>query len=141
MHSSDQRRCRRPLQPCDYRHEGGGTARSEYGSVAIAAETLRDAKELILEDVSSVSPKMRSGTAASRYLPRSAPAPHEIDLLCEGRGMRATGGAVKPPARCSSKSHRICQIRPSIKPIAIATEISKTVSSTKIIGMLLSGCP
>jgi hypothetical protein len=37
--------------------------------------------------------------------------------------MRAMGGATKPPARCCSKSHRICQIRPSTKPIAIATEI------------------
>jgi hypothetical protein len=50
------------------------------------------------------------------------------------------GGAVKPPARSCSRSHRICQMRPSIKPIAIATEISKTVSSTKlIIGMFPSG--
>ena len=52
--------------------------------------------------------------------------------------MWATGGAVKPPARCCSKSHRICQMRPSMKPIAIATEISKTISSPKvIIGMFL----
>jgi hypothetical protein len=52
--------------------------------------------------------------------------------------MRAMGGAVKPPARCCAKSHRICQIRPSTKPIAIATEISKTINSTKVIGMFLS---
>ena len=31
--------------------------------------------------------------------------------------MRAIGGAVNPTARCSSKSYRICQIRPSAKPI------------------------
>jgi hypothetical protein len=42
-------------------------------------------------------------------------------------------------ARCFSKSHRICQIRPSTKPIAIAIDISKTISSTKVIGMFLSG--
>jgi hypothetical protein len=53
--------------------------------------------------------------------------------------MWAMGGAVKPPARCCSKSHRICQMRPSMKPIAIATEISKTISSTKVIGMFPSG--
>jgi hypothetical protein len=47
--------------------------------------------------------------------------------------MWAMGGAVKPPSRCCSKSHRICQMRPSMKPIAIATEISKTISSTKVI--------
>jgi hypothetical protein len=57
----------------------------------------------------------------------------------QGLGMRAMGGAVKPPSRCSSKSHRICQIRPSMKPTAIATEISKTISSAKVIGMFLSG--
>ncbi len=59
--------------------------------------------------------------------------------LSVGRGMRAMGGAVKPPARCCSKSHRICQIRPSMKPIAIAIEISKAISSTKVIDMFLSG--
>jgi len=42
------------------------------------------------------------------------------------------GGAVKPPTRSCSKSHRICQIRPSTKPIAIATEISKTITSSKV---------
>ena len=46
--------------------------------------------------------------------------------------MRATGGAVKPPARSCSKSHRICQIRPSTKPIAIASEISKTITISKV---------
>ena len=51
--------------------------------------------------------------------------------------MRAMGGATKPPARCCSKSHRICQIRPSTKPIAIATEISKTIKSHQVIGMFL----
>jgi hypothetical protein len=51
--------------------------------------------------------------------------------------MRAMGGAAKPPARCCSKSHRICQIRPSTKPIAIATEISKTIKSHQVIGMFL----
>jgi len=45
--------------------------------------------------------------------------------------MRAVGGSC-------SKSHRICQIRPSTKPIAIATEVSKTITSTKVIGMFLS---
>ena len=53
--------------------------------------------------------------------------------------MRAMGGAAKPPARCCSKSDRICQIRPSTKPIAIATEISKTIKSAKVIGMFLLG--
>jgi predicted RNase H-like HicB family nuclease len=47
------------------------------------------------------------------------------------------GGATKPPPRCCSKSHRICQIRPSTKPIAIATEISKTIKSHQVIGMFL----
>jgi hypothetical protein len=47
------------------------------------------------------------------------------------------GGAAKSPARCCSKSHRICQIRPSTKPIAIATEISKTIKSHQVIGMFL----
>ena len=56
----------------------------------------------------------------------------------QGREMRAIGGAVKLTARCSAKSHRICQIRPSTKPIAIATEISNTINSTKVIGMFLS---
>src|SRR5215467_1842511 len=60
----------------------------------------------------------------------------EIDLHAtvsdQGRGMRATGGAVKPPARSCSKSHRICQIRPSTKPIAIASEISKTITISKV---------
>src|SRR5215471_11780190 len=67
----------------------------------------------------------------------------EIDLHAtvsdQGRGMRATGGAVNPPARSCSMSHRICQIRPSTKPIAIATEISKTIKSAKVIGMFLFG--
>jgi hypothetical protein len=54
-------------------------------------------------------------------------------------GMRAMGGAVKLLSRCSSKSHRICQIRPSMKPTAIANEISKIISSAKVIGMFLSG--
>lgn len=53
--------------------------------------------------------------------------------------MRAVDGSC-------SKSHRICQIRPSTKPIAIATEVSKTITSTKVIAMFLSravplGCP
>jgi hypothetical protein len=60
-------------------------------------------------------------------------------LRDQGRGMRAMGGAVKPPARCCSKSHRICQIRPSTKPIAIATEIWKTITSNKVIGIFPSG--
>jgi hypothetical protein len=47
--------------------------------------------------------------------------------------MRAMGGSVKPPARCCSNSHRICQMRPSMKPIPIATEIWKTITSTKVI--------
>ena len=51
--------------------------------------------------------------------------------------MRAIGGAAKSPARCCSKSDRICQIRPSTKPIAIATEISKTIKIIKVIGMFL----
>ena len=38
----------------------------------------------------------------------------------QGCGMRGIGGAVNPTARCCSKSYRICQIRPSAKPIAIA---------------------
>jgi hypothetical protein len=46
--------------------------------------------------------------------------------------MRAMGGAVKPPERCSSKSHRICEMRPSMKPIAIATPISKTITNTTV---------
>jgi hypothetical protein len=49
----------------------------------------------------------------------------------QGRGMRAMGGAVKPPTRSCSKSRRICQIRPSTKPIAIATEIWKTITSNR----------
>ena len=53
--------------------------------------------------------------------------------------MRAMGGAAKPPVRCCSKSDRICQIRPSTKPIAIATEISKTIKSAKVIGIFLFG--
>ena len=53
--------------------------------------------------------------------------------------MRAMGGAAKLPARCCSKSDRICQIRPSTKPIAIATEISKAIKSAKVIGMFLLG--
>src|SRR5262249_538927 len=48
------------------------------------------------------------------------------------------GGTAKWPARCCSRSDRICQIRPSTKPIAIANEISKAISSTKIIGMFLA---
>jgi hypothetical protein len=59
--------------------------------------------------------------------------------------MRAMGGAEKPPSRRCSKSHRICQIRPSTKPIAIATEIWKTITSSKVIGMSFPGnglgCP
>jgi hypothetical protein len=35
-------------------------------------------------------------------------------------------GGVKSSARSCSKSHRICQIRPSTKPTAIATEIVRT---------------
>jgi len=50
-------------------------------------------------------------------------------------GLRATGGAVKLVARPSSKSHRICQILPSTKPTAIATEISKALSRNKVIGV------
>src|SRR5215472_14022606 len=56
----------------------------------------------------------------------------------QGRGMRATGGAANPPARCCSKSHRICQIRPSMKLIPIATPISTTINSSKVIGIFLS---
>jgi hypothetical protein len=41
LHSSDQRGCRRPLQPCDCRHDRDCTAGSEYSSVAIAAEALK----------------------------------------------------------------------------------------------------
>jgi hypothetical protein len=48
------------------------------------------------------------------------------------------GGAVKTPARSCSRSQRICQIRPSTNPIAIATAISKTmIKNTKIIGVFL----
>jgi hypothetical protein len=54
-------------------------------------------------------------------------------------GSNAEIQLAKSPARCCSKSHRICQIRPSTKPIAIATEISKTIKSTKVIGMFFSG--
>jgi hypothetical protein len=56
----------------------------------------------------------------------------------QGCGMRATGGAVKPPARSCSRSHRICQIRPITKPTAIATEISKAITRNKVIGVVLS---
>ena len=52
--------------------------------------------------------------------------------------MRAMGGAVKLTARSCAKSHRICQIRPSTKPITMATEISKTINSTKVIDIFLS---
>jgi hypothetical protein len=52
--------------------------------------------------------------------------------------MRAVGGAVKSPACCCSRSDRICQIRPSMKPIAIATPISTTIYSIKVIGIFLS---
>jgi hypothetical protein len=51
--------------------------------------------------------------------------------------MRATGGAVKQPACSCARSHRICQIRPSTKPTAIATEISKAITMNKVIGAFL----
>jgi hypothetical protein len=49
--------------------------------------------------------------------------------------MRAVGGALRSPACCCSRSDRICQIRPSMKPIAIATPISTTINSIKVIGI------
>ena len=45
--------------------------------------------------------------------------------------MRAMGGAVKSPSRCSSKLHRIFAKFGRYGATAIATEISKTISSTK----------
>jgi len=50
-----------------------------------------------------------------------------------------SSGTAKRASNCCSRSCRICQIRPSTKPIAIATDISKSISSTKVIGMFLSG--
>src|SRR5262249_3154193 len=61
-----------------------------------------------------------------------------VRIRDQGCGMRAMGGTVKWPARCCSRSDRICQIRPSTKPIAIANEISKTINTTKISGMFLA---
>jgi hypothetical protein len=39
-------------------------------------------------------------------------------MVAHDTGMRAMGGGVKSPVRSCSKSHRICQIRPSTKPEA-----------------------
>jgi hypothetical protein len=41
-------------------------------------------------------------------------------------------GGVKSSARSCSKSHRICQIRPSTKPTAIAAKISRTITSNQV---------
>jgi len=77
--------------------------------------------------VSSVVRTLRPSD--DRVRPRNRP---PCEVSDQGRGMRATRGAVKPPARSCSKSHRICQIRPSTKPIAIASEISKTITISKV---------
>jgi hypothetical protein len=53
-------------------------------------------------------------------------------MVAHDTGMRAMGGGVKSPVRSCSKSHRICQIRPSTKPTAIATEISRTITSNQV---------
>jgi len=52
--------------------------------------------------------------------------------------MLAVGGALKSPAYCCSRSDRICQIRPSMNPIAIATPISTTINNIKVIGTFLT---
>ena len=49
-----------------------------------------------------------------------------------------SSGTAKRASNCCSRSCRICQIRPSKKPVAIATEITKTISSANVIGVFLS---